>query len=175
MAIAGSNPAVPTPLSAGRNEAFEASEESSILSRGTVAVQSQALYILGMPYRDPVMQRDFQKEWIAARRVGWLAENGPCALCGSRRNLEVDHVDPEKKVSHRVWSWSKERRDAELAKCQVLCGRCHKKKSVEYQRRHTTHGLTMYTGVSRCRCRACCAANTEYRRQWRVKNRAQMS
>ena len=53
--------------------------------------------------------------------------NGPCVKCGcwDLDQLEVDHIDPNTKVSHRVWSWSKERRENELAKCQVLCRACH--------------------------------------------------
>jgi hypothetical protein len=39
--------------------------------------------------------------------------------------LELDHKDHRQKVSHTIWSWSMERRDAELAKCQVLCHDCH--------------------------------------------------
>jgi hypothetical protein len=45
--------------------------------------------------------------------------------------LELDHVDPALKVSHRVWSWARERREAELAKCQVLCHDCHVAKTAE--------------------------------------------
>ncbi len=84
-----------------------------------------------MPYADPDKQREFQRKRLAAIRAKWLAENGPCVKCGTRDDLQVDHVDPSDKVTHSVWSWSKERRDAELAKCQVLCRRCHKTKSLE--------------------------------------------
>ena len=55
--------------------------------------------------------------------------NGPCAVCKSEKELEVDHVDPNQKVSHRIWSWTKERRGKELEKCQVLCHVCHEAKT----------------------------------------------
>lgn len=29
------------------------------------------------------------------------------------------------KINHRVWSWAEARREAELAKCQILCHDCH--------------------------------------------------
>lgn len=58
-------------------------------------------------------------------------ENGPCKTCGSKENLEVDHVDMAKKITHRVWSWSEPRRLLELTKCQVLCENCHKTKTSE--------------------------------------------
>ena len=62
-------------------------------------------------------------------RAEWFSANGPCRECGSPERLELDHKDPEHKVGHTVWSWSPARRTAELEKCQVLCYRCHKKKT----------------------------------------------
>jgi hypothetical protein len=55
-------------------------------------------------------------------------------VCGSRDHLEIDHRDPGEKLSHRIWSWSPARRDAELAKCQVLCRKHHHAKSGEERR-----------------------------------------
>jgi len=78
-----------------------------------------------VPYSDPVLQRQYQNEWLKKRRRDWLAENGPCVDCGSWAELEVDHLDPAVKVTHRVWSWSSEKRKAELAKCVVRCEPCH--------------------------------------------------
>lgn len=79
-----------------------------------------------MPYRNPKRQRRYQREWLRRRRAEWIAsQGGACARCGRTDWLEVDHIDPTTKVDHRVWSWSEERRVPELAKCQVLCKRCH--------------------------------------------------
>lgn len=79
-----------------------------------------------------------------------------CATCGSRRRLEVDHVDPAQKVDHRIWSWKKERRTIELAKCQVLCRKCHQNKTrVEHlSRLHHGETLTLYERHG-CRCEPC--------------------
>jgi|ERR1019366_1002963 5-methylcytosine-specific restriction endonuclease McrA len=76
----------------------------------------------------PAAQREYQRAWMADRRRAWL-DGKVCAACGSPDDLEVDHVDPETKVAHAVWSWSSERREAELAKCQVLCEACHQVKT----------------------------------------------
>lgn len=73
--------------------------------------------------------RSYQLRWMNRRREAWLAENGPCVRCGSTNRLEVDHRDPTKKVTHLIWSFSKERLEAELAKCQVLCHDCHLRKT----------------------------------------------
>jgi hypothetical protein len=82
-----------------------------------------------MAYSNPALQSKYQADWVRRRREAWLAANGPCRRCGSSERLEVDHVDPTAKTSHRIWSWSAERREAELRKCQVLCRACHKEKT----------------------------------------------
>ena len=81
-----------------------------------------------MPYKDRLKQREYQNSWTKKRRVAWLTENGPCE-CGSWVDLEVDHVDPSQKVTHRVWTWTAARRAVELAKCRARCKECHSKKS----------------------------------------------
>ena len=113
-------------------------------------------------------KRKRQREWAAARRQSWLDEHGPCIKCGSCSDLEIDHIDPTQKVNHRVFSWRKERRDAELAKCQVLCRLCHKEKTKEdlktcrvYPTIRHIHGTT--TEYRRgCRCAPCVAAKAVY-------------
>lgn len=82
-----------------------------------------------MPYKDKAKLRAAQLAWLMKRRNNWFAENGPCVKCQSWDNLQLDHIDPKTKISHKIWSWSDERRLAELAKCQVLCKLCHKAKS----------------------------------------------
>jgi 5-methylcytosine-specific restriction endonuclease McrA len=81
-----------------------------------------------MPYKDLERQHEYQRQWLAERRAEWF--NGKCCvLCSSTEGLELDHLDPTKKISHRIWSWSAQRREAELAKCRILCRQCHKDKS----------------------------------------------
>jgi len=101
-----------------------------------------------MPYKDPEAQRKYQREWMARRRKEWFEQNGPCVDCGSNENLELDHVDRRFKVSHRIWSWSAARREAELAKCVARCSPCHDGKTLvlgEYTRGES-HGNSVLTG-----------------------------
>ena len=72
----------------------------------------------------------YWQRWYADRRAAWFAGR-TCVRCGSDTDLELDHVDSSTKVSSTVWGWSQDRRDAELAKCQVLCRPCHLLKTVE--------------------------------------------
>ena len=81
-------------------------------------------------------KRAYQREWMSARRTAWIEANGPCAQCGSSKDLEVDHIDPSLKEYNprEIWSRRAEVREHELAKCQVLCRACHKAKSDACQR-----------------------------------------
>lgn len=84
-----------------------------------------------MGYKDPDKQREYQRDWMRKRRETWFQKNGPCARCGSQVDLQIDHRNASEKVTHCVWSLSKTAREEELAKCQVLCKECHKKKTAE--------------------------------------------
>lgn len=122
-----------------------------------------------MPYANADQRREYQRRWMRERREQWLAENGPCKRCGSSDQLEVDHIDPEQKVSHRIWSWSHERRSAELAKCQVLCIDCHSTKTLAEVQRDLMHGT--HQGYGRgCRCDDCRLAHRDHNRRWRARS-----
>jgi len=86
--------------------------------------------LAAMPYKNKEQQREYQRNWIAARKSKWFAENGPCKNCESWEDLELDHIDPSNKTTHNIWSWSKVRFETEVAKCQVLCKDCHKEKTI---------------------------------------------
>jgi hypothetical protein len=65
------------------------------------------------------------------RHAQWLADNGPCKKCGSAEFLDIDHIDPKTKKHNPqdIWHFSEKKRAKELAKCQVLCLKCHREKS----------------------------------------------
>lgn len=120
-----------------------------------------------MPYKNIEQQRACQRASAARNRAEWLAGKS-CARCGSMEQLEVDHIHPAEKVTHRVWSWSRARRLAELTKCQVLCKSCHQAKTKE-DMGYADHGTRQYS--LGCRCTICRAAHTESARAWRLRRR----
>lgn len=68
---------------------------------------------------------------------------GVCCKCGSTDRLEIDHIDPNKKVlgSNGLAMASEERFLRELEKCQLLCKPCHiKKTSSEYDASNAPRG-----------------------------------
>lgn len=79
-------------------------------------------------------KRKYDKIWLKKRKAEFF-DNKVCAKCGSKNNLELDHINPETKITHRVWSWAKERREEELNKCQALCKDCHKQKTLNQLRK----------------------------------------
>ena len=107
-----------------------------------------------MPYGDKAKQREYQRLWIKNRRLEWVTSNGPCVLCGSSDNLEVDHIDPDLKTMNprSIWSRKQESRDKELENCQVLCYSCHKEKTSLWRLKE--HG-TMGRYSHGCRCDDC--------------------
>jgi hypothetical protein len=106
-------------------------------------------------------KREYQRVWIAARRAAWFADKR-CVVCGTTENLELHHIDPETKVANSVWSWTQERRDAELAKCEVRCESCHKPETIAYLKEikitplsEKKHGTYNTYGRFGCRCEPC--------------------
>ncbi len=79
--------------------------------------------------------REYQRKWIMRRRNEWIKDHGPCAHCGSHKELEVDHRNAatKKLPVTALWSLSPSnpKRVKELAKCWVLCKTCHKRKTLE--------------------------------------------
>ena len=103
-----------------------------------------------MPRPTREMQREYQRQWIAKRRQEWMVDKA-CVRCGSCEDLHVHHRDPAEKVAHSVWSWSAARREAELAKCEVLCRPCHEEHHASEWRRHGTPNRYK----KGCRCDLC--------------------
>jgi 5-methylcytosine-specific restriction endonuclease McrA len=108
-----------------------------------------------MGYKSKDEQRKYQLQWMRRRREAWLQANGPCRKCGSGDRLEIDHINPDDKQRQPrdIWSRRKEIRDAELAKCQVLCEACHMDKT---KRDLGLHGIGQYR--KGCRCDTCKAS-----------------
>lgn len=90
---------------------------------------------------------------------------GRCAVCASKDRLEIDHVNPKTKISHKIWSWSLPKLLSELAKCQLLCKDCHISKScIElFGDAPKMHGKVATYERHGCRCDLCKTAKREKR------------
>jgi hypothetical protein len=87
-------------------------------------------------YSDPERQkeyiRDYRRRVRRERREKFMADK-VCEDCGAGSFLELHHVDPAQKDTHRIWGWSWLRILKEAKKCIVLCETCH-------DRRHPNGG-----------------------------------
>ena len=109
-------------------------------------------------------QNEKQKKYTAGVRKKYFDENGPCALCGSTKQLELDHIDPSLKTGTSIWSWGDKKREKELENCQILCHVCHAEKTA---RERTARRLPCGTNASYgrgCRCTLCAEARNAYKR-----------
>ena len=92
--------------------------------------------------------KDAKAEWRRSRRARWFADKS-CVQCGSVDRLELDHIDPNTRITSALWDRSAAFREAELTKCQVLCRKCHRVKTTAYMRElalartHCIHGHEM--------------------------------
>lgn len=123
------------------------------------------------------IQAEYQLRWIKQRRQDWVDEHGPCAKCGSLKDLEVDHIDPKLKLTNvaQVWGMSltNPKRIAELAKCQVLCGSCHLVKTAgeECPQGHPMKGDNLEIRANGFR--RCLTCRRDQDREWKRDKRAQ--
>jgi 5-methylcytosine-specific restriction endonuclease McrA len=87
-----------------------------------------------MPYKDPAKQRTFQRKWVAKRRSDHF-KGKKCKSCGkaiTAKTAELDHKKAKmNRTGHKIWSREKKDRSKEIAKCQILCTACHKKKTAK--------------------------------------------
>lgn len=126
-----------------------------------------------MPYKDPEKQREHHRKRVAKNRAQAIAERGGhCLNCGSTLNLEFHHRDRKQKENHRIWSWTVERRKAELAKCDLLCRTCHQKETAREkaeERAKHLHGTLASYKSNGCRCENCRTANADYEHSRRLR------
>jgi len=115
--------------------------------------------------------REYMRKWMADRHEKAVNQlGGKCVQCGSMEKLEFDHIvrgsqDPRTRGGRGImWTFSEERLQAELAKCQLLCHDCHFKKTTEENirlGRKVDHGGGL-TGKRNCYCPLCKPLKVRY-------------
>jgi len=120
-------------------------------------------------------KRQYDLAWCAARRDRAIEMlGGHCVRCGSSELLEIDHIDPATKDPRMknggtqgfVWTWAWSWLETELAKCQLLCDECHKRKTKE-ERPEIPHGTHTKYVYHACRCSECRAAHARVNAKYR--------
>lgn len=91
---------------------------------------------------------------------------GKCAKCGSKQNLEFDHLSPEDKefkISKYI-DLSDDNLVLEVKKCQLLCKKCHHQKTLDKQEYNPVapHGTILRYKRDKCRCNKCKQAMIDF-------------
>lgn len=113
---------------------------------------------------------------------------GKCRRCGSKSDLQFDHVDPNAKEFDVGRYWGKrtlEQVITELRKCQLLCGPCHRKKSAEEASARMSlyykgvngpdgfrHGTAFSWMKRKCQCPTCEEAKKSWHKARNERRRA---
>ena len=108
--------------------------------------------------------RDYMLDRYHARRNQAIETlGGKCVICGTMKNLEIDHIDPKTKTMSvsKMWSCSQAKYDSEIKLCQLLCYDHHKEKS--RNERSVAHGEGL-TGKRNCYCDLCKPLKYAYNR-----------
>lgn len=118
--------------------------------------------------RNYMQQRYVQRMSMAKEYLG-----GKCIRCGSKNELELDHIDPKTKILSIAEMWNKplEVFWVEVRKCQLLCAPCHisKTKSDLGQPQEPLHGTITRAKNYHCKCEACRQVSHEYWVRWKAK------
>lgn len=125
-------------------------------------------------------QRVYQLNKYRERKALAFAILGDkCVLCGSAESLEVDHIDPSTKLFDvsKMWGVKESTFLAELAKCQVLCKKCHVQKTIvdngkiPHANRHGHISMVRY-----CKpiCEECRVERNRIHSEWKRRKRNNM-
>lgn len=114
----------------------------------------------------------YHREYWHKRRAKLIAYLGDCCVkCGSKENLEIDHIDPSQKSFHISQRASLTPRTMkELDKCQLLCENCHWAKTAQ-ERSGFSHGKQYAWQRLKCQCAQCLKAKWEWHDKRNAKRR----
>ena len=106
-------------------------------------------------------KQEYQRKWVRNRKKKYLSRLGPCVFCGSF-NTQIHHIDPSKKNSHKIWSWSEERILSELKQCIPMCKKCHSLFHTYLRMKPIEHGTLHAYQRYGCRCVECRKSRSDY-------------
>ncbi len=98
---------------------------------------------------------------------------GKCVECGIKENLQLDHKNKEDKEIEvsRMLSVSLKRFWNEVKKCQLLCAKCHSKKTIIESGKKIAKGRHGTISSYRyCRCKLCKEAKSEYSKEHKLRS-----
>ena len=128
-----------------------------------------------MAFATKEQARKYQRDRFRRRRAEHFKDR-ECYFCGETdmSKLCIHHRDPTQKESHKIFGWSKERLDAEMKKCVIMCRACHAKIHGLMDTKPMVHGtLNAYTEWG-CRCPECKARFSQYQKEKRERQQSKL-
>ena len=123
-------------------------------------------------------EADYMRKYMLKRyherRAAAIKFLGGSCKCGATKRLEFDHVDRNSKKFEiaKLWGIAEAEFWKEIAKCQLLCKKCHEAKTlIDLGQRSAKNRHGTLSSYRYCRCALCCEAKAEYMRNWHRKNR----
>ena len=121
------------------------------------------------------MREYLKRRYHSRRQEAIESLGGRCVVCGTNQELEFDHKTPVNKTFSisRLWNVKKEKYIKEIRKCQLLCKKCHIKKTREergQKNARETHGTL--SSYRYCKCKLCKDANNKYMREYKRRVRS---
>lgn len=119
-----------------------------------------------MAYKKAVAKNERALDDYKSRRAKFVRLlGGKCVLCGTTDFLEFHHKDPEQKSFNiaKYWSYEYERVLAEVMKCELRCGPCHR---IAHEPAHGTERRWKRG----CRCLTCTTAMRVRWARWKKRN-----
>jgi len=114
--------------------------------------------------RQRLIRRRDERRQAAIKLLG-----SKCAKCDATEGLDFDHIDPSTKLFNisSILISAYDTLLIELAKCQLLCVKCHKLKHDKL----VGHGEGV-AGKNKCKCHLCREKKLEYEREryWKRVN-----
>lgn len=110
------------------------------------------------------------KRYYRLKKLAFVYLGGKCKICGTKKNLEIDHVvhKSRKFCATRMLSYSAKIFWKELLKCQLLCRDHHREKTLRELGKKSaigTHGTI--SSYKYCHCEKCRKAKREWTREYR--------
>ena len=103
------------------------------------------------------------------KRIEYLKQvlGGKCTSCGATTDLQFHHLNNKLFTVTQNWSASLDKVLAEISKCKLLCGTCHR------NLHRVPHGTNSMYSYSRCRCSLCKSAHSKVMYEYSVAHRVQ--